>query len=199
VFLTCSWVTANLAAGIFHIYTGNRLRADDGSAFVGFKQTKSPFFNYQGLIVCEVLLLVFGFCFICSAFVVDVQAIIYHFCSLQMVLVHMVKNIRWFMGKFPQRRPFCSPKERLPYFQGQGVVPHFTMCHYFVFCILMVVGAFSPWAWAAVHLPVGRVYVVSLLAFVISFVWCFVFCYPGLLRGVQVVSPRNMGVSCKHS
>jgi len=27
----------------------------------------------------------------------------------------------------------------------------------------------------------------------------FVFRYPGLLRGVQVVSLRNMGVSCKHS
>jgi uncharacterized membrane protein len=26
--------------------------------------------------VCEVLLLVFGFCFICSAFVVDVQAMV---------------------------------------------------------------------------------------------------------------------------
>ena len=34
----------------------------------------------------------------------------------------------------------------------------------------MVVDAFSPWAWAAVHLPVGRVLVVSLLAFVIFFV-----------------------------
>jgi hypothetical protein len=63
----------------------------------------------------------------------------------------------------------------------------------------MVFGAFSPWAWAAVHLPVGMVFVVSLLAFVISFVLCFVFRYLGLLRGVQVVSPRNMGVSCKHS
>jgi hypothetical protein len=52
----CSWVTADLATGIFHIYAGNMLRADDGSVFVGFKQTKSPFFNYQGLIVCEVLL-----------------------------------------------------------------------------------------------------------------------------------------------
>jgi len=44
-------VTADLAAGIFHIYAGNRLRADDGSVFVGFKQMKSPFFYYQGLIV----------------------------------------------------------------------------------------------------------------------------------------------------
>jgi len=34
VFLTCSWVTADLAAGIFHIYAGNRLCADDGSVFV---------------------------------------------------------------------------------------------------------------------------------------------------------------------
>jgi len=34
----------------------------------------------------------------------------------------------------------------------------------------MVFGAFSPLAWAAVHLPVGMVFVVSLLAFVISFV-----------------------------
>jgi len=34
----------------------------------------------------------------------------------------------------------------------------------------MVVGAFSPWAWVAVHLHVGRVFVVSLLAFVVSFV-----------------------------
>jgi hypothetical protein len=38
VFLTCSWVTADLAAGIFHVYAGNMLRADDGSVFVGFKQ-----------------------------------------------------------------------------------------------------------------------------------------------------------------
>ena len=51
VFLMCSWVTADLAASIFHIYAGNRLRADDSPVFVGFKQTKSPFFNYQGLIV----------------------------------------------------------------------------------------------------------------------------------------------------
>jgi hypothetical protein len=39
VFLTCSWVASDLAAGIFHIYAGNRLCADDGSVFVGFKQT----------------------------------------------------------------------------------------------------------------------------------------------------------------
>ena len=90
MFLTCSWVTADLAAGIFHIYAGNMLRADDGSVFVGFKQKKSPpFFNHQGLMVCEVLLLVFGFCFICSAFVVDVQLMVYHFCNLQMVLVQI--------------------------------------------------------------------------------------------------------------
>ena len=94
VFLTCSWVTADLAAGIFHIYAGNRLRADYGSVFVGCKQMKSPFFNYQGLIVYEVLLLVFGFCFICSVFVVDVQAMVYYFCSLHMVMVHIVKSIR---------------------------------------------------------------------------------------------------------
>ena len=68
------------------------LRADDGSVFVGFKQTKSPFFSYQGLIVCEVLLLVF--CSICSVFVVDVQAMVYYFCSLHMVMVHIVKSIR---------------------------------------------------------------------------------------------------------
>ena len=92
MFLTCSWVTADLAAGIFQIYVGNRLRADDGSVFVGFKQKKSPFFHYQGLIV---LLLVFGFCFICSAFVVDVQVMVCHICSLQMVLVYIVKSIRW--------------------------------------------------------------------------------------------------------
>ena len=54
MFLTCSWVTADLAAVIFHIYAGNRLRADDSSAFVGFKQTKSPLFSYQGLIMCLV-------------------------------------------------------------------------------------------------------------------------------------------------
>jgi len=71
--------------------------------------------------------------------------------------------------KFPQRKPSCSPKENLPYFQGWGVVPHSTICHYYVICILMVVGALSPWAWAAVHLPVERVFVVSLLASVISF------------------------------
>ena len=70
VFLTCSWVTADLAAGIFHIYAGNRLRANDGSVFVGFKQ------HYQGLIVFEVLLLVFNFCFTCSALVVDVQSMV---------------------------------------------------------------------------------------------------------------------------
>jgi hypothetical protein len=63
----------------------------------------------------------------------------------------------------------------------------------------MVFGAFSPWACAAVYLPVGMLFVVSLPAFVISFVWRFVFRYLGLLRGVQVVSPRNMGISCKHS
>ena len=62
------------------------------SVFVGFKQTKSPFFSYQGLIVCEVLLLVF--CSICSVFVVDVQAMVYYFCSLHMVMVHIVKSIR---------------------------------------------------------------------------------------------------------
>jgi len=39
VFLTCSWVTADLTAGIFHIYAGNRLRADDSYVFAGFKQT----------------------------------------------------------------------------------------------------------------------------------------------------------------
>jgi hypothetical protein len=44
------------------------------------------------------------------------------------------------------------------------------MRHYYAICNLMVIGAFSPWAWASVHLPVGRVFVVSLLAFVISFV-----------------------------
>jgi len=42
------------------------------------------------------------------------------------------------------------------------------------------------------------VFVVFLLAFVISFVQCFVFRCPGLLRGVQVVSLRNMGFFCKH-
>ena len=46
VFLTCSWVTADLAAGIFH--AGNRLCADDDSVFVGFKQTKSPFSIIKG-------------------------------------------------------------------------------------------------------------------------------------------------------
>jgi hypothetical protein len=45
------------------------------------------------------------------------------------------------------------------------------MCPRYVIGILMVVAAFPPWALAAVHLPVGRVViVVSLLAFVISFV-----------------------------
>jgi len=72
--------------------------------------------------------------------------------------------------KFPQRNPFCSPKERLPYCQGQGVGPHNAVCHFYVDCNLMVVDTFSLWAWAAVHLPVGRVFVISLLAFVISFV-----------------------------
>jgi glucose dehydrogenase len=62
----------------------------------------------------------------------------------------------------------------LPYFQGQGVGPHNTICPRYVICVLMVVGAVSPWAWTAVHLPVGRVFVVSLLAFVISLsVLCF--------------------------
>ena len=110
MFITCSWVTADLAVGIFHTYAGNRLRADDGSVFVGFKQTKSPFFSYQGLIVCEVLLLAFGFFFIRSAFVVDVQAMVYHFCSLQMLLVHIVKSIRWVIESSHNATLFVVPK-----------------------------------------------------------------------------------------
>jgi len=120
VFLTCSWVTADLAAGIFHIYAGNRLRADDGSVFVGFKQTKSPF-SIIGLIVCEVLLLVFGFCFICSAFVVDVQAMVYHFCSLQMVLVHIVKSIRWVIESSSNANLFVVPNRGCPIFRVKGL------------------------------------------------------------------------------
>ena len=118
----CSWVTADLATGIFHIYADNRLCADDdGSVFVCFKQTKSPFFKYQGLIVCEVVLLVFGFCFICSAFVVDVQAMVYHFCSLQMLLVHIVKSIRWVIESSHNADLFVVPKRGCPIFRVKGL------------------------------------------------------------------------------
>jgi len=97
------------------------LRADDGSVFVGFKQTKSPCFNYQGLIVCEVLLLAFGFFFIRSAFVVDVQAMVYHFCSLQMVLVLTVKSIRWVIESSRNTNHFAVPKRGCPIFRGKGL------------------------------------------------------------------------------
>jgi len=76
----------------------------------------------------------------------------------------------WVIESSRNANLFCSPKERMPHFQGQGVVPHCTICLDYVTRILMVVGAFSPWAWAAVHLPVGRVFVASLLAFVFFFV-----------------------------
>ena len=91
------------------------------SVFVGFKQTKSPCFNYQGLIVCEVLLLAFGFCFICSAFVVDVQAMVYHFCSLQMVLVNIVKGIRWVIESSRNTGLFVVPKRCCPIFRVKGL------------------------------------------------------------------------------
>jgi len=79
--------------------------------FLSALSRRRPFFNYQGLIVCEVLLLVFGFCFICSAFVVDVQAaMVYHFCSLQMLLVHIVKSIRWVIESSHNATLFVVPK-----------------------------------------------------------------------------------------
>ena len=160
-----------LSAGIFHIYAGNRLRVDDGSVFVGFMQTKSPSFNYQGLIVCEVLLLVFGFCFTCSAFVVGVQAMVYHFYSLQMVLVHIVKSNSWVIESSRNANLFVVPKRGCPIFKVKGLYRTERYVIFMIICILIVVGAFFPWALAAVHLPVGRVVlVVSLLAFVISFV-----------------------------
>ena len=53
------------------------------------------------------------------------------------------------------------------------VVPHSTICHYYVICILMVAGAFPPWTCATVHLPVGRVFVLS--ASLCDFL-CVVFC-----------------------
>ena len=122
MFLTCSWLTADLATGIFHIYADNRLCADDdGSVFVCFKQTKSPFFKYQGLIVCEVLLLVSGFCFICSVFVVDVQAMVYHLCSLQIILVRMVKSIRWVIESSHNADLFVVPKRGCPIFRVKGL------------------------------------------------------------------------------
>ena len=67
--------------------------------------------------MCEVLLLVFGFCFICSAFVVDVQAMIYHFCSLQMVLVYIVKNIRWVIKCSRNANLLVVPKRSCPIFR----------------------------------------------------------------------------------
>jgi len=57
VFLTRSWVTADLAAGIFYIYYAgsSRFRADDCSGFVGFKWMESPIFNNQGLLAASAL------------------------------------------------------------------------------------------------------------------------------------------------
>ena len=132
MFLACSWVTADLAAGTFHIYAGNRHQADNGSVFVGLKQTKSPCFNYQGLIVCDVLPLVFGFCLIRSAFVVDVQAMVYHFCNLQMVLVHTVKSIRWVVIESSRNTNlFVVPKRGCPNFRVKGL--HLTILIFFFF------------------------------------------------------------------
>jgi len=103
--------------------------------------------------VCEVLLKVFGFCFICSAFVVDVQAMVYHLCSLQMVLVHIFKSIRWVIESSRNPNLFVVPKRGCPIFRVKGL---YRTVRYviIVICILLVVGALSPWAWAAVHLPV---------------------------------------------
>ena len=89
--------------------------------FVGVKQTKSPFSNDQGLIVCEVLLWFFGFCFICSAFVVDVQAMVYHFCSLQVVLVHIVKSIIWVIESSRNANLFVISKRGCPILRVKGL------------------------------------------------------------------------------
>ena len=68
------------------------------------------------------LLLVFSFCFICSsAIVVDVQAMVYHFCSLQMVLVHIVKSIRWVIESSRNADLFVVPKRGCPIFRVKGL------------------------------------------------------------------------------
>ena len=197
MFLTCSWVAADLAAGIFHIYVGNMLRAEDGSVFVGYKQTKSPFFNYQGLIVCEVLFLVFGFCFICSAFVVDVQAMVYHFCSLQMVLVHIVKSIRWVIESSRNTGLFVVPKRDCPIFRVKGL--DLTMQYVLVMYLYSDSRwRFFPLGFGSCSFASGAGSVSCLSASLCDFL-CVAFCIsPGSLREVQVVSLQNMGVSCKH-
>ena len=86
-----------------------------------------------------------------------------------MVLVHIVESIRWVIESSRNADLFVVPKRGCPTFRVKGL--YLTILYVIhVICILMVFGAFSPWAWAAVHLPVGMVFVVSLLGFVISFV-----------------------------
>ena len=71
--------------------------------------------------MCKVLLLVFGFCFICSVFVVGVQEMVYHVCSLQMVLVHTVKSIRWVIESSRNANLFVVPKRGCPIFRVKGL------------------------------------------------------------------------------
>jgi len=79
-------------------------------------------------------------------------------------MVHIVKSIRWVIESSCNANLFVVPKRGCPIFRVKG---WYRTVRY---VITVVVGALSPWVWAAVHLPVGRVFVVSLLAFVISFV-----------------------------
>jgi hypothetical protein len=58
--------------------------------FLAILSRRRAHFSIIKGIVSEVLNLISGFCFTCSAFVVDVQAMVYHFCSLQTTLVHIV-------------------------------------------------------------------------------------------------------------
>jgi len=79
---------------------------------------------------------VFGFCFICSAFVVDVQAMVYHFCSLQMVLVHIVKSIRWVIESSRNANLFVVPKRSCLIFRVKGLYRTVRYVIYYVICIL---------------------------------------------------------------
>ena len=121
MFLMCSWVTADLTPA-----SSTSMRAI-GSVLMmvlilsALSRRRAHFFYYRGLIVCEVLLLVFGFCFICSAFVVDVQAMVYHFCSLQMVLVHRIKSIRWVIESSRNANLLVVPKRGCPIFRVKGL------------------------------------------------------------------------------